>query len=79
MQKHRQMPGMTYRIVSQNVNQAILECTYLCPYCMRQSTVRTVIYPADYERLETWKRVDSMMLLIAANAGKLRMSGSGTT
>ena len=75
MQKHRQMPGMSYRIVSQNVNQTILECTYLCPYCMRRSTVRTVIYPADYER----KRVDSMMLLIAANAGKLRMSGSGTT
>lgn len=60
MQKHRQMPGMSYRIVSQNVNQTILECTYLCPYCMRQSTVRTVIYPADYERLETGGFYDSL-------------------
>lgn len=53
MHKNRQTPGMTYRVLSQNVSQAILEYTYLCPYCMRKTTVRSTVYPADYERLET--------------------------
>ena len=52
MPKNKQMPGMTYQVISQNESQAILEYTYLCPYCMRKSTVRSSVYPADYERLE---------------------------
>ena len=53
MPKHKQMPGMTYQVISQNESQAILEYTYLCPYCMRKSTVRSTAYSTDYERLET--------------------------
>ena len=60
MSKHKQMPGMTYRIVAQDERQAVLECTYLCPYCMRKATVRSVAYPADYDRLETGDFYDAL-------------------
>ena len=53
MPKHKQMPGMTYRILFQDAQQATLEYTYLCPYCMRKSIVQSVVYSPDYERLET--------------------------
>ena len=60
MLKHREMPGMTYRIISQDALQAILEYTYLCPYCMRKSMVQSKVYPSDYERLETGGFFDSL-------------------
>lgn len=60
MPKNKQMPGMTYQVISQNESQAILEYTYLCPYCMRKSTVRSSVYPADYERLETGGFYDAL-------------------
>ena len=60
MGRHRQMPGMTYQVISQNENQATLEYTYLCPYCMRKSTVRSTVYPADYDRLETGGFYDAL-------------------
>lgn len=53
MPRHKQMPGMTYQIISQDERQAELEYTYLCPYCMRKSVVRSVVHSPDYERLET--------------------------
>ena len=53
MPKHKQMPGMTYRILFQDAQQATVEYTYLCPYCMRKSIVQSVVYSPDYERLET--------------------------
>lgn len=60
MPKHKQMPGMTYRIVSQDISRAILEYTYLCPYCMRKATVQSEVYPSDYERLETGGFFDAL-------------------
>lgn len=60
MAKHKQMPGMTYQVISRNESQAILEYTYLCPYCMRKSIVRSSVYPADYERLETGGFYDAL-------------------
>ncbi len=60
MPKHKQMPGMTYRVISQNESQAILEYTYLCPYCMRKSMVQSKVYPADYARLETGGFYDAL-------------------
>ena len=61
MPRHRQMPGMTYQIVSQNAQQALMEYTYYCPYCMRKSTVRSVVHPSDYDRLETGGFFDSLI------------------
>ena len=68
MQKNKQMPGMTYQVISQNESQAILEYTYLCPYCMRKSTVRSSVFPADYERLETGGFYDA---LACSECGKI--------
>ena len=53
MMKHNQMPGMTYKIISQDAQHAVLEYTYHWPHCMRKSTTRSRVYPPDYERLET--------------------------
>lgn len=60
MPRHRRMPGMAYRVVAQDERQAVLECTYLCPYCMRKATVQSVVYPPDYERLETGGFCDAL-------------------
>lgn len=54
------MPGMTYRVKAQDERQAAVEYTYLCPYCMRRSTVQSVVYPSDYERLETGGFYDAL-------------------
>lgn len=60
MARHKQMPGMTYKVITQDAQQAVLEYTYLCPYCMRKSTVRSGVYPPDYERLETGGFFDTL-------------------
>ena len=60
MPGHKQMPGMAYRIISQNAERAILEYVYLCPYCMRKSTVQSKAYPPDYERLDTGGFYDAL-------------------
>lgn len=53
MPRHKQMPGMTYQVVSQDASQATVEYTYLCPYCMQKATVRSTVFAPDYDRLET--------------------------
>ncbi len=53
MARHKQMPGMTYQVISQDEHKAVLEYTYLCPYCMRKAIVQSVVHSPDYERLET--------------------------
>ncbi len=60
MPKHKQTPGISYRILSQDARQAVMEYTYLCPYCMRKSTVRSTVRPADYARLETGGFFDAL-------------------
>ena len=47
MEKFKQTPGMTYKVITQDVQQGILE------YCMRKSTVSSSVYPPDYERRDT--------------------------
>ena len=54
------MPGISYKIITQDAQQAILEYTYLCPYCMRKSTVRSGVYSPDYERIETGGFFDAL-------------------
>ena len=53
MPEHKQMPGMSYQIISQNAQQAETEYTYFCPYCMRKSTVRSMVVfcPAGCKRI----------------------------
>lgn len=51
---------MTYKVITQDAQQAVLEYTYLCPYCMRKSMVRSSVYPPDYERLETGGFFDAL-------------------
>lgn len=60
MPKNKQTPGMSYRILSQNEDRAILEYQYLCPYCMRKTTTQSFVYPADYDRLETGGFYDTL-------------------
>ena len=60
MPRHKQMPGMTYQILSQDASQATVEYTYLCPYCMRKASVQSTVYPPDYDRLETGGFYDSL-------------------
>ena len=60
MPRHKQMPGMTYQVLSQDASQATVEYTYLCPYCMRKSTVQSVVYASDYKRLETGGFYDAL-------------------
>ena len=60
MPRHKQMPGMTYRILTQDECQATLEYTYLCPYCMRKATVQSAVFTPDYERLETGGFYDAL-------------------
>lgn len=57
---HKQMPCMTYHVISQDAAQATVEYTYLCPYCMRKATVRSLVYAPDYERLETGGFYDAL-------------------
>lgn len=59
---------MTYKVITQDAQQAVLEYTYLCPYCMRKSTVRSSVYPPDYERLETGGFFDA---LACSECGKI--------
>lgn len=44
---------MTYKVITQDVQQGILVYTYLSPYCMRKSTVSSSVYLPDYERRDT--------------------------
>lgn len=60
MPRHKQMSGMTYQIVSQDEQQAIMEYTYFCPYCMRKATVQSIVYAPDFERLETGGFYDAL-------------------
>ena len=60
MQGHKQMPGMTYQVMSQEASQAEVKYTYLCPYCMQKATVLSTVFAPDYERLETGGFYDAL-------------------
>ena len=67
MPRHRQMPGQSYEILSQDEHCARVEYRWLCPYCERQVSTQSAVYPADYERLEPGA---SMMRWNAHRVGK---------
>lgn len=67
MPRHKQMPGMTYQIISQDASHATVEYTYLYPYCMRKATVQSTVFAPDYERLETGGFYDA---LVCSECGK---------
>ena len=60
MSRYKQMPGMSYQIISQEAYQATVEYTYLCPYCMRKATVQSTVFASDYDRLETGGFYDTL-------------------
>ena len=60
MSRYKQMPGMSYQIISQEASQATVEYTYLCPYCMRKATVQSTVFASDYDRLETGGFYDTL-------------------
>ena len=60
MPRHRQMPGQSYMILSQDEHCARVEYRWLCPYCERQVSTQSAVYPADYERLETGGFYDTL-------------------
>lgn len=68
MPRHKQMPGMTYQIISQDERQAVVEYTYLCPHCIRKAKVQSAVYSADYGRLETGGFYDA---LTCSECGKI--------
>ena len=53
MTGQKQTTRITYRIIAQTEQKAIMEYTYICPNCMRKTTVSSEAYPSDYGRLET--------------------------
>ena len=61
MPRHMQMPGMAYKIIRQDENEANVEYTWLCPYCGQVTTVQSIVYPSDYERLETGGFYDALV------------------
>lgn len=73
MPRHKQMPGMTYQVVSQDASQATVEYISALTACRRQRCGPL------YLRLITigWKLAASMTLLPAANAGRHLMFVSG--
>ncbi|WP_426349406.1 hypothetical protein ACPWSR_16965 [Alloiococcus sp. CFN-8] len=52
MGRHKQMPGRTYKIVSQNSSEAIVDCTYLCPYCDQETTVQITVNSDGFDLIE---------------------------
>lgn len=40
--------------------EAVVEYRWLCPYCERQVSTQSAVYPADYERLETGGFYDAL-------------------
>ena len=60
MPKPRPMPGQSYKILSQDEHCARVEYRWLCPYCERQVSTQSAVYPADYERLETGGFYDAL-------------------
>ena len=60
MSGRKQTPGMSFWIIKQDAYQAVLEYTYYCPYCMRKSTSQSVVFPVDYERLESGGFYDTL-------------------
>ncbi len=60
MSGRRQTPGISFRVITQDAYQAVLEYTFFCPYCMRKSTSRSEVFPADYGRLESGGFCDTL-------------------
>lgn len=52
MGRHKQMPGRMYEIICQDSNEAIVNCTYLCPYCNQETTTQITVPASGFDILE---------------------------
>ncbi len=68
MGRHKQMPGRTYRIVSQSSSLITVECTYLCPYCMKNATAT---FEAPVDRMDLLERGGFFEPLTCSSCGKI--------
>lgn len=53
MGRHKQMPGKSYSIINQTDQEAHVEFTYLCPYCMQDTNVQTTVNAVGFDALES--------------------------
>jgi len=45
MTKYKQMPASFYKVIRQDDHEAIVSCSYLCPYCMQETYGQIPIQP----------------------------------
>ncbi len=67
MSRHKQMPGETYHVVPQS-SSVIVECTYLCPYCMTRTTTS---FEAPADRMDLLERGGFFEPLTCSSCGKV--------
>ena len=72
MPTNRQQLGASYKILGQNENQAEVEYSWLCPYCGLKTKIRSIVYPTDYERLETGGFYDSLGCSLCGKSADVR-------
>jgi len=53
MGRHKQMPGKTYKVIFQDDQEAKVICTYLCPYCKLDTTVKITVNSTGFDLLES--------------------------
>lgn len=53
MGRHKQMPGKSYMVINQTDQEAQVEFTYLCPYCMKDTNVQITVNVAGFDALES--------------------------
>ena len=51
MGRLKEMPGQTYKVLSQNKHEATVECKYLCPYCKQVTTAQFTIKSNKFDLL----------------------------
>lgn len=67
MPKHRQMPGQSYKILSQDEHCARVEYRWLCPYCEGRSVHNLL---SILQIMNDWRPGASMMRWNAHRVGK---------
>lgn len=53
MARHKQMPGRSYEVIYQDKHEAIVKCTYLCPYCNQETTVEMAVSSDGFDLLNS--------------------------
>jgi len=53
MGRHKQMPGKAYTVINQTAQEAQVKFTYLCPYCMQDTTVQEIVKSDGFDALKS--------------------------